>query len=260
MKDTRTWLTWLLGASLLGLGACGSPGNLGPDEIGASQEAIIGGTPTTGDPAIVALYAQRPGQEGGSLCTAEIIAPTVVLTAAHCVHPELVGPDAQFSVLTAANIIDPMNPSPRLAVREVHYHPRFRRTALTEGFDIAVVILDQPTTIPPLPINRDPLPPTLQGQQIRIVGYGLNQALPPGGAGIKRTANTTLNGFDNKFVRTGDWFRRICSGDSGGPVLARLGGVEKIIGVNSFGFIFCLFEGYSTRVDSYLSFIDTYLR
>lgn len=38
-----------------------------------------------------------------------------------------------------------------------------------------------------------------------------------------------------------------------------IGGVEKVVGVNSFGIIFCLFSGNSTRVDKYATFVKSYL-
>jgi secreted trypsin-like serine protease len=258
MATTKRQMSWLLGLFLI---ACGGDLDTAapPDDPGI-MEAIIGGTPTTGDPAIVALYAQKPGETKGSLCTAEIISPTVVLTAAHCVHPELVGAGAQFSVLTAANLTDPNKPSPRLAVKETHFDPQFSRTNITNGHDIGVAILAQPTTIQPIPFNRAALTSAMVGQPARIVGYGLNDGFQQKGAGIKRTATVKLNGYDDKLVRTGDWIRRICSGDSGGPVLMKINGKETIVGVNSFGFIFCLGQGYSTRVDRYTSFIDKYLK
>ena len=39
----------------------------------------------------------------------------------------------------------------------------------------------------------------------------------------------------------------------------KIGGVETVIGVNSFGILLCLFEASSTRVDTYKSFVEKYL-
>ena len=94
---------------------------------------------------------------------------------------------------------------------------------------------------------------------MRIVGYGLNDGFGQKGAGIKRTAKTKLTNFTDKLVTHGTWTQRICQGDSGGPVLAKVNGVETVIGVNSYGFIFCLGTSNSTRVDTYKSFVEGFL-
>ena len=65
--------------------------------------------------------------------------------------------------------------------------------------------------------------------------------------------------MDDKFVVTGGFGKTMCSGDSGGPVLATINGVETVIGVNSFGFVYCIGAGNSTRVDAYVPWVDQYL-
>ena len=250
-------LPWL---ALTTLVACGSP-TADPEPTASEQDAIIGGVADTGDPSIVALYGVVPGADKGALCTATVISPTVVLTAAHCVHPDTAGKDAVFSVLTAPDLTDKTHPSPRLKVKEVHYDPAFDLKNVLNGHDIAVAILDAPTTLRPIPWNKTALPADLKGKQIRLVGYGLNDSFGQKGAGIKRQASTKLNSFDTNFVKTGTLipWKGICSGDSGGPVLAKIGGVETVVGVNSFGILGCLFESSSTRVDTYKAFVEKYL-
>ncbi len=239
----------------------GCAANVSPDEtVGETDSAIIGGTPTTGDPAIVALYGKKPGEDKGSLCTATLIAPKVLLTAAHCVSPAVVGEGLVFSALLGANLTDQANPSPRIAVTEVHWDTQFNAQNLTAGHDIGVAILATPMKATPLPYNAAVLPSSLSGTNIRLVGYGLNDGFQQTGAGIKRKAEIRLNSFDDKFVVTGGFGSTMCSGDSGGPVLAKINGVETVIGVNSYGFIYCLASGNSTRVDSYSDFVDSYVR
>lgn len=249
-------------AMMLALG-CGGPAAEGTEAESTAQDRseIIGGTVDTGDESIVAVYAIAPGAAAGSLCTGTVIAPTVVLTAAHCVHPDTVGADVEFSVLTAADLTDKAHPSPKLTVKETHYDPAFNIKNVLNGHDIAVVILDAPTTLKPIPWNGEALPASLTGQPARLVGYGLNDSFGKKGAGLKRQVTVKLNSFDGNFVKTGGLipWKGICSGDSGGPVLVKVGGVEKVVGVNSFGILLCLSESSSTRVDTYKSFIQTYV-
>jgi len=223
-----------------------------------SQE-IVGGTATTGDPAVVALYTKKPEDEKGALCTGTVIAPRVILTAAHCVHPDLVGTGTTTTVLMGADLNTPETRCPCIPAKETHYDPLFSRYQLMNGHDIAVVIMDQPLEVKPIPFMQKPIPEAAKGQPARIVGYGLDNGFQQTGAGIKRTATLNLNGFDDLFVKTGVWGKGICSGDSGGPVMIQVDGQETVVGVNSFGLIFCIAESSSTRVDHYADFIRPYL-
>jgi len=94
---------------------------------------IIGGETDKGDPSVVAVYAQQLGATSGFLCTGSIIAPTIVLTAAHCVSPSETGADARFVVLTATDINK--RGGQQLAVREVHANPRWSANNLENGHD-----------------------------------------------------------------------------------------------------------------------------
>ena len=76
---------------------------------------------------------------------------------------------------------------------------------------------------------------------------------------MKRQSQLKLNKFDTKLVSTGGFLNTICSGDSGGPILAKVDGKETVIAVNSYGLIFCLAASSSTRVDTYKSFVEQYL-
>src|SRR5262245_4643268 len=54
-------------------------GGCAQDSIGVRTSAIVGGGPTSEYPAVLLL--QRPD---GAFCTGTLVAPDVVLTAAHC--------------------------------------------------------------------------------------------------------------------------------------------------------------------------------
>lgn len=237
------------------LAGCGA--SSGATDQSASD--IIGGTPTSEKPNVVALYAHVPDAGTGSLCTAEVVSPTVVLSAAHCVHPDEVGATANFYVFTGTDVTNLATRGEKLAVSEVHWDPLWSKDNLGGGHDLSVVILAEPTAITPMAINRAPLDASLRGSPVTLIGYGLNDGTTQKGAGVKRMATVPLSGWDGQFVQTGTGSAGICNGDSGGPVIASLNGVDTIVGINSFGFMFCAGKASSTRPDTNLDFISQYL-
>jgi secreted trypsin-like serine protease len=247
------------GLALLMLAAGCTGGAIAP---GVVEENIIGGTIDTGDPAVVLLYMTVPGQQGGALCTGEVISPHVVLTAAHCtggedptvtnaVYRVFLGPD--FSQATAATL---------LPVKEVHYDPMFNVNNLTGGHDIGVAILQNPlpSTITPLKMNRLSMDTGFDGNKVRFVGYGLDNATAQTGAGIKRQTTTTLADHTNLLLHFTDGLHETCNGDSGGPALMTVGGQEVIVGLTSYGDVNCNQGGYDTRVDTLATWVDPYVQ
>ena len=252
----------LVGSLIFALSACSGAA----PPTASSSQAIINGTLDDGDPAVVLLFAQVPGQSGGSLCTAEIISPHVVMTAAHCVAPQTVGAGAVFTVFTGT-ALPAMGAPPAdtlLKVSETHFNPAFMLDAMgNDSNDIAVVILEQPTAIPPLTFNHFDLPAKLAGSAVRLVGYGLTDGSDTAGttAGTRHTAPTTLNFIRPQIVELWDNMHSNCEGDSGGPALMMLNGKERIAGITQVGYVGCPVKlaASDTRVDAYASFVDGYV-
>jgi hypothetical protein len=225
--------------------------------INEDDANIVGGETDTGDPSVVAVYAQQPGSDAGFLCTGSVIAPTVVLTAAHCVSAAETGTGATFTVLTSANIN--RGGGQQLAVREVHANPLWSAHNLEGGHDQGIVILGEPTSLPALPFNRQALAKTTVGQPLRLVGYGLNDGTRQTGAGVKRQVVTALRSVAPMLIGVGDARHGTCNGDSGGPAFMKIDGLETIVGVTSYGNEDCSDGGFDARVDTDLAFIDSYL-
>jgi MYXO-CTERM domain-containing protein len=255
-------------SALLLVLAAGCTGGYAP--VDAIQQEIIGGSLDTGDPAVVLLFQTIAGQQGGAICTGEVISPHVILTAAHCTGGEdpaqaasatwrvYLGSD--FGLATARDL---------LPVKEAHFNPAFDVKNLTAGNDVGVAILRDPlpASITPLPFNRTGLDSSHNGKQVRFVGYGLSTVTidsagnPQGdGAGVKRQTTTTLTEFNTKLLHFADGTHETCNGDSGGPAFMNIGGREVIIGVTSFGDISCSQGGFDTRIDTITSFIDPYVQ
>lgn len=241
--------------------ACGPETLDGIDEV---DNPIIGGRADTGDPAVIALFAQQPGTNRGSLCTTTLVSPQVLLTAAHCVHPSLVGGGVRFVA-----VLDPVLRAGgrTAAVRQVRWHSGFNPNNPFAGNDIAVAILATPiTNVAPIPINRTALVGRNVGQSARLVGYGNNNGgsppvIPGSGSGTKRQVTTTIVGFNAGLVQIGRTGAGTCQGDSGGPALGTLGapGGERVFGVTSFGQQGCRGAGSFTRVDRHTAFLNTFL-
>lgn len=245
-----------LAALALGLAACAEPGAGTAEAAGA----IIGGAEDPGDPAVVMLAAYPPDHTTLDTCTASVIAPGVLLTAAHCVDPSkhpgylygvFTGADA--SAYATANTLIPH----LVSVKETHVHPDYSDAPPFHA-DIGVAITDQPLDVEPLPIQREPLDEKIQGQPARIVGYG--QIKYQEYNAVRHQAATTVATLDaGDTITVGDLDHRSCVGDSGGPALVKTGGVERIVGVDSYTELSgCLEPAHYRRPDLYTAFLDTY--
>jgi secreted trypsin-like serine protease len=231
---------------------------MGGPGVSDNSSAIIGGTTDTGDPGVVLLFAQQPGSQSGSLCTAEIISPHVVLTAAHCVSPTEVGANAVFTVFTGSDFNNPAT-GQQLSVQKTQPNPNWDPNNLPGGHDVGIAVLAQPTTIKPLPWNQNPMTQTMVGQTVRFVGYGLDNATAQTGAGVKRQTMTMLSAYDNVKLQFNDGTHETCNGDSGGPAFMTLNGVETIVGTTSYGDATCSQGGFDMRVDAEVTFIQSFV-
>jgi secreted trypsin-like serine protease len=241
------------------LGGCVSPSSVSP-----VNQGIVGGTNDTADPSVLLLIAQVPGSQTASLCTSEVVSPHVVITAAHCVDPDVVGMGNKFELFLGSDINNTaqMTAQNFVSVKETHYDTKFNAQQLDGGHDIAVVITGSALPMPPLLMNRTPLTSSMQGSSLRLVGFGITSGTDTMGmtAGTKRTTMVTLDSVDPLLIGFGNAQHDTCEGDSGGPAFLTMNGQEVIAGVTSFGDQGCTQGGFDTRVDVYASsFVDPYI-
>jgi secreted trypsin-like serine protease len=246
-------------AFALALTACSSP--RATEAVNTTSTRLIGGVADVGDPAVVVFDVT--GANGGD-CTAEFISTTVLLSAAHCVfddngHP-LTGAQyriymgSDFSQATDADwiYIDP---------KDVHPHPAYNGN----DNDISVLVLTKPVAVTPLPFNTKALTQADVGQSVRLIGYGATvtgSSSGNDGFGLKRQLTTTVDDIATTgVVHVGKTGHTACSGDSGGPALLVIDGVETIIGVDSYSNakVDCTEGEYYQRVDTQAAFIAKYL-
>jgi hypothetical protein len=250
----RFCIAWLV----LAVGAC-TPAPSPPASIGRLQRAIIAGVADAHDPAVLVWEAHVPGETFEELCTAEVISPHVVLTAAHCTHDP--GSSVDYHV---SSDLELTRSSTRIAVDEVHRPDEFVNelaAIMSDGYDVAIGISRAGFTVPPISYNRVPLVPAYEKRQVRIVGYGLSDTSDDMSAGMRREGTAQLASISDKFVRVKGKRQTVCQGDSGGPALLEIAGKEAIVALSSYAAATCdtARGATSTNVAAYAEFIDRWV-
>lgn len=241
----------LLPVALLAL-ACGPA-----DPIGVTREAILNGNADTADTSVVAvIITSANGPQNDAVCSGTVISPHVVLTAAHCLDPAVVGPIDHVSIFLGSDFGDATetgNASNFVAVASTSFDPQFTPLSTNGGHDLGLIVAA--TTLPqaPMGLNRSSLGSGDIGTAVHAVGFGQSSGTDPTSAGPRRAIDTTIFEIDSEHIVLDDV---ICEGDSGGPTFITKNGVMLVAGVHSFTTTpNCIGDGDDTRVDLYASSI-----
>jgi secreted trypsin-like serine protease len=244
-------------------------GHVGPRIIGGSQAEA-------GDwPSIVALLTKSEDNAFyAQFCGGTLIAPRVVLTAAHCVvrSAGVISADS-MDVTVGALDLQATTPEQRIAVSEITVHPLYRSSSHDD--DVALLTLAQASTATPMPMISVGQAGTLTaGDPLDVAGWGNRDAngadFPPNlyAVSVPLVANadcTTAYGSTFDAVKMlcagvippGAGGVDSCQGDSGGPLTRDFTGTRTLVGIVSFGFGCGLadYPGVYARVSTYTSFI-----
>jgi len=177
-------------------------------------------------PTLINGNPVQPGQwkqtvrirTNNSGCTASVVGPRVLATAAHCAAT------GATSVFT----LDGVNYSAKIS-----RHPIYPN----RDMDIALGVIDKEVVLQEYSILPDKVDVVKVGDAIRLMGYGCTK--PGGGGGndgVLREGMSTVTGFQGFDIVTGkSGEAALCFGDSGGPAFIQADGKLFNISQNSKG-------------------------
>jgi hypothetical protein len=271
---------------------------------GGAAQAIINGTPCTEteEPTAVAIMVDasidfgqgEPFEINQAICTGTLIAPDVVLSAAHCLDLTSLTfgfgevQRADFYVSFEADLsrfaAEQSLPVPESAIPTAGHvvHDGFDIQSLGQGTagvedDVALIFLAAPvdTVVPEVVISAAEGEQLAVGTAVTIAGWGQQVATsspldqpPAGSVGVKVCGSSTLTELGEALLQVGDGpeTTRKCHGDSGGPTFTELTTQtaikRRVIGVTSRAYdeSDCAKGGVDTRVDFYVSWIDEQMK
>jgi secreted trypsin-like serine protease len=200
----------------------------------APADAIVGGGASSADGvgrSVVTIVGSR-----GNFCTGALIAPKIVLTAAHCVQPGADYKIVEYGADKQPSLQD---------VKSVAIHPAFKMEAMLAHratADVALLQLGAPAKGKTPSTLGAPNIPIVVGSRFTIAGIGVTVRGDGKSGGTIRVAGLVATGKPGTLqIRLVDPVNQgardglgACTGDSGGPVFEDKQTGPAIIGVVSW--------------------------
>jgi trypsin len=242
-----------------------------PASAHAASQVVGGTVPAAGSWPYATLVTASLGSQGAALCTGVVIAPTAVLTAAHCTvddKGDVLQPSA-FSVTTGRLVWNDETTGQVLGVSKVDVDPAYAPASGRN--DLAVLELSAATTAAPIRLaTTDDLARLPAGSAALIAGFGQTSSsqvepqyqLLQGSVTLMAASACTViyQAFDSASqlcVDSPGHSVEACHGDSGGPLVANLADGPVLLGITEGGVDPCGTEPtIYTAVTPALGFLD----
>ena len=222
-----------------------------------AQASIVGGhAGSIAEFPFLSFIEARENKNHGFACTGSVVAPRVILTAAHCAddldHGGLT-PAKDYALATGVSGPREAQPENVFRVTETHVFPGFDPGTL-HG-DAAILILDRPTTAPVLALaGAGDAALYAGGATVQLAGWGLTAPHAKNQPERLRTTSMVVQSPKSCKAKTHGYFSPFspaaqmctldlpgrksggCFGDSGGPTIAqRPDGTPVELGIISTG-------------------------
>jgi hypothetical protein len=187
---------------------------------------------------------------GSQHCTGALIAPTVVLTAAHCIHA--------FDPSTLSFEIESADGkwSKGVEVESGRSHKLYVPTEMGRN-DIGVLYLSRPVAgREPFDYRREPANERSSISAVAI-GHGSLGSMKPG---RRRCLGVPVSEVCERAFTQAAPDRHLCRGDSGGPIVELVDGRYRILGITSWGDDMCSDFSVGMDVGAYSADIEAWVR
>jgi trypsin len=191
---------------------------------------IIGGT-VVGTGVKYPWFAST-SKSSNALCGAALIAPDILVSAAHCADAFTAG-----AVVGAYDRAISGWGGQEVAVLEQRVHPLYGTHSFQFLNDIQVMKITA-VSMPPITVNRDEKVP-VDGASLQAVGFGTTEtgslSIPLMEAEVLRVPDSRCYSYPSLVLCAlhTEPLRTVCSGDSGGPLIDNAS--QSLVGIVSFG-------------------------